>query len=136
MPNHFHFLLKQLEDNGISWFMQHLINSYVHYLNIRHDRLGPLFQGRFKNVLVDSDNQLLHLSRYIHLNPLVSNLITDLNQYTWSSYPRYIFGDRDDLLEPEFILGNFKTGEDYKRFVLDQIDYTESLERLKHLILE
>jgi len=116
--------------------MQHLINSYVHYLNIRHDRLGPLFQGRFKNVLVDSDNQLLHLSRYIHLNPLVSNLITDLNQYTWSSYPRYIFGDRDDLLEPEFILGNFKTGEDYKRFVLDQIDYTESLERLKHLILE
>lgn len=136
MPNHFHFLIKQLEEGGITWFMQRLSSSYVHYLNIKHGRVGPLFQGRFKNVLVDSDDQLLHLSRYIHLNPLVSNLTTDLKKYTWSSYPSHISDHSDNLSEPEFILENFKTRSDYEKFVLDQADYAQSLEYLKHHILD
>lgn len=137
MPNHFHFLIKQLEEGGITWFMQHLTNSYVHYVNIKHNRVGPLFQGRFKNVLVDSDEQLLHLSRYIHLNPLISNLTTDLKTYTWSSYPSYISADHtDNLSEPEFILGNFKSRGDYEEFVLDQEDYARSIDYLKHHLLD
>ncbi|MEK7553088.1 MAG: hypothetical protein AAB504_00130 [Patescibacteria group bacterium] len=136
MPNHFHFLVKQLEDGGITWFMQRLANSYVHYLNIKHRRVGPLFQGRFKNILVDSDNQFLHLSRYIHLNPLVSNLTTDLKKYAWSSYPSYISNYNDNLSESKFILENFKSEGGYERFVLDQADYAKSLEDMKHHILD
>ncbi len=136
MPNHFHFLVKQLEDDGITWFMQHLINSYVHYLNIKYKRVGPLFQGRFKNVLVDSDEQLLHVSRYIHLNPLVSGLVSDLKNYLWSSYHSYIEDREDDLSNPELILGNFKTKRDYEKFVLDQADYAKSLENIKHHVLD
>jgi len=136
MPNHFHFLIYQLEESGITWFMQHLINSYVHYANIRHNRVGPLFQGRFKNVLVDSDNQLLHLSRYIHLNPIVSDLTNNLENYAWSSYPSYVRGFNDYLSEPQNVLGNFKSSKDYRDFVLDQEDYARSLEQLKHHILD
>nr|MBI5455545.1 transposase [Candidatus Levybacteria bacterium] len=136
MPNHFHFLIKQLEDGGITWFMQHLINSYVHYLNVKYKRVGPLFQGPFKNILIDSDEQLLHLSRYIHLNPLVSDLTTDLKKYTWSSYPSYVSGYNDDLSETKFVLENFKSRRDYENFVLDQADYAKSLEYIKHYLLD
>jgi len=136
MPNHFHFLVKQLEDDGITWFMQHLTNSYVHYLNLKYKRVGPLFQGPFKNVLIESDEQLLHVSRYIHLNPLVSGLVSNLDNYSWSSYHSYI-GDREDgLSNPELILKNFKEKKDYEKFVLDQADYAKSLEDMKHHVLD
>jgi putative transposase len=79
MPTHFHLILKQLKDRGISIFMNNIQNSYTRYFNIRHKRKGPLWQGRFKNVLVDNDEYLLHLTRYIHLNPVtaIKNEITD-----------------------------------------------------------
>lgn len=70
MPNHFHFLIEQTADKGIASHMQRFINSYAHYVNIKYKRVGPLFQGLFKGVLIESDEQFLHVSRYIHLNPL------------------------------------------------------------------
>ena len=133
MPNHFHFLMKQKSDNGITSYMRRFINSYVHYVNIKNKRVGPLFQGRFKSVLIDSDEQLLHVSRYIHLNPLVSNLVSDLNDYLWSSYHSYMNGKEDKLVKYRTVLDMFKTKEDYKKFLLDQEDYARSLEQLKHL---
>jgi putative transposase len=136
MPNHFHFLIRQLQDDGITWFMQHLTNSYVHYLNLKHKRVGPLFQGRFKNVLIESDEQLLHVSRYIHLNPLISGLVSDLKNYSWSSYSSYIGSEEDGLSNPELVLKNFKTKEAYKQFVLNQADYAKSLEQIKHIALD
>lgn len=132
MPNHFHFLIKQKIDGGVTSFMQQQINSYVHYVNIKHKRLGPLFQGRFVSVLVDTDEQLTHVSRYIHLNPVVSGLVRDLNCYRWSSYLPYIRGFDDEICSQSFILGKFKSKEDYKRFVLDQASYGQSLEQIKH----
>src|SRR3989344_398883 len=103
MPNHFHFLIKQLVDDGITIYMRRFMNSYVHYVNVKNKRLGPLFQGRFKNVLVDSDEQLLHVSRYIHLNPLVSNLVANLDDYPWSSYFTYTRNAQDRLVSPQII---------------------------------
>lgn len=136
MPNHFHFLIKQTTDKGIASYMQRFINSYVHYINIKYKRVGPLFQGPFKGVLIESDEQFLHVSRYIHLNPLASGLVLDLKTYSWSSYNSYVGNEEDSLSSPELILRNFKTKGDYKKFVLDQVDYAKSLEHMKHHVLD
>ena len=69
MPNHFHLLVQQLTDDGISRLMKLLSDSYTRYFNTKNERVGPLLQGQFKAVRVESDEQLLHLSPYIHLNP-------------------------------------------------------------------
>lgn len=135
MPNHFHFLLKQTKEGGITEFISKLSNSYTKYFNTKHKRIGPLFQGEFKAVLIENDEQLLHVSRYIHLNPLVSFLVKDLNKYEWSSYKEYI-NNSPGLCSKEQVLGFFKSPKDYEQFVLDQADYAKQLEILKHKLLE
>lgn len=135
MPNHFHFMVRQLKDGGIVEFIRKLSNSYTKYYNIKHKRVGPLLQGRFKAVLVENDEQFIHLSRYIHLNPLVSYLVKDLNQFEWSSYQEYT-KNSNGICSKEDILGFFKTSKEYEQFVLDQIDYGKQLELLKHKIIE
>lgn len=136
MPNHFHFLIKQLTDGGITEFISKLSNSYTKYFNIKYKRVGPLLQGEFKSVLVESNEQLLHLSRYIHLNPLVSGLVKDLKDYPWSSYPEYIESSAQRICAKEIILNQFKSPKDYQRFVLDQADYGRELEIIKHQLIE
>ena len=70
MPTHIHLILKQLKKGGISVFMSNILNSYTRYFNIKTKRRGPLWESRFKNVEVASDEQLVHLTRYVHLNPV------------------------------------------------------------------
>ncbi len=137
MPNHFHFLLKQTAENGISVFLSKFTNSYTKYFNTKRTRVGPIFQGVFKSVHVGSDEQLIHVSRYIHLNPVASFIIKDVDLffYPWSSLPDYLRG-RSSLLNMGPVLENFSTKSNYKNFVLDQMDYSKQLERIKHLILE
>ncbi len=137
MPNHYHFLVNQLIENGITAYMSRLNNSYSHYVNVKYKRVGPLFQGRFKNVLINTDEQLIHTSRYIHLNPLVSGIISKLEDYKWSSYLSYISEDKArgkfGLCDPNPILSHFNSKDDYKKFVQDQEDYGRKLEQIKHL---
>jgi len=138
MPNHFHFLLKQLEEEGITIFLKNIQTSYAKYFNIKYERLGPLFQNRFKAILVENDNQSLHLSRYIHLNPYSSLIIKkkeDLLYYPWSSFRQYL-GMARGFCQTEIILEQFKNSEKYRDFVFDQADYQRELEKLKHLLLE
>ncbi len=136
MPNHFHFLLKQVRENGISEFISKLTNSYTKYYNTKFARVGPLLQGQFKAVLVESDEQFLHVSRYIHLNPLVSFLVKDLKNYEWSSYKEYITKTDQDICTKEEILNFFKSAGDYEQFVLDQADYGQKLELIKHQLFD
>jgi len=136
MPNHFHFLLKQQKDGGITEFVSKLSNSYTRYLNVKNKRVGPLLQGEFKSVHVESNEQLLHLSRYIHLNPLVGYVTKDLDFYRWSSYPEYMNLINSGICEKKIILDQFKSGNDYKQFVLDQEDYGKQLEFIKHQLLD
>ena len=136
MPNHFHLLLKQTNPNAISRFMKQLTNAYTFYFNNKYKRVGGLMQGRFKAVSIDSDELLLHISRYIHLNPLVANLTKDLEDYLWSSYKDYLAEKEDGLCKKESVLGNFSSQKDYERFVLDQEDYGRKLEKIKHFILD
>ena len=136
MPNHFHFLLCQNKKGGITEFMSKLSNSYTKYFNIKNKRVGPLFQGDFKAVHVESDEQLLHLSRYIHLNPLVGFVTKDLSFYKWSSYLEYLNHVKNDICDKKIILDRYENLQDYKQFVLAQESYGKELERIKHQLLD
>lgn len=135
MPNHFHFLVRQLKENGISTFMSQLSNSYTKYFNTKYTRVGALLQGSFKAVLVETDEQLVHLSRYIHLNPMVSGLVKNLYVYKWSSYLEYINGERI-YCSPEEILNFYPSNNAYQEFIEAQIDYGTTLEILKHRVID
>ena len=113
MPNHFHFLVKQLKDGGVTEFISKLSNSYTKYYNVKYNRVGPLLQGEFKAVLIESDEQLVHISRYIHLNPVVSFLVKNLSQYRWSSYKEYIANETNGISSKETIISFFKSPEGY-----------------------
>lgn len=130
MPNHFHLLLKQVNDNGITTFLSKLSNSYTKYFNTRHRRVGPLFQGSFKAVRIESDEQLMHVSRYIHLNPLIDYLTKDLQTYTYSSYLEHI-GIKEGFCHKKYITNNFPSPEAYQQFILDQEDYGRSIKLLE-----
>lgn len=139
MPNHFHFLLKQTGNKGIPTMLANCQNGYAKYFNIKHKRVGPLFQSMFKAIRIENDEQFLHVSRYIHLNPSTSYLveIKDLASYPWSSYQHFINTNPNISLcklEPVLSLGGGK--EKYKKFVLSQADYQRKLNVIKHLILE
>lgn len=136
MPNHFHFLLQQKVEGGITEFVSKLSNSYTKYFNTKNQRVGPLLQGEFKSVHIETNEQLLHLSRYIHLNPLVGFVTKTLDNYQWSSYPEYAGEIKDNFCLKEIILGQFKSKEDYIQFVQDQEDYGKKLEMIKHELLD
>lgn len=138
MPNHFHLLLKQAADAGISRFVSKFCDSYSKYFNVKHDRVGPLFQGPFKAVRVESEEQLIHLSRYIHLNPTSSFLIkeSELDSYPWSSLPEYLAPQGNTVSNPKCIGGLFKSPGKYRDFVHNQIDYAQKLEHIKHLVFD
>jgi len=138
MSNHFHFILKQKIEDGISKFISKTVNSYSKYFNTKHKREGPLFQGIFKAVWVETDEQLMHLSRYIHLNPYVSSLVKlgNLYSYKWSSLRDYLETNPFSFIQKESILGLFKNRESYKKFVIDYASYAKELGKIKDLIIE
>jgi putative transposase len=139
MSNHFHLLLKQAKDGGTSLFMSKLTNSFTRYFNTKNERIGPLFQGKFKAILIETDEQLLHVSRYIHLNPYSSYLVKtpkDLEVYPYSSLPEYLGNLKTDFFQKGFVLNQFKSTISYKEFVFDQADYQRKLDQIKHLALE
>ena len=139
MPNHFHFLLKQVFDNGISKFLSNFQNGYTRYFNTKHKRDGSLFLDQFKAVRIESDEQLVHVSRYIHLNPYTGYVIKrveDLLSYEWSSFKEYLTQNEGNITEKTLILGFFPSREKYKRFILNQADYQKRLKEIEHLIFE
>lgn len=134
MPTHFHLILKQVSDNGITLFTKKVLDSYTRNFNIDHGRKGPLWEGHFKNILIDSDEQMLHLSRYIHLNPVSAGLVKKPNQWEFSSYLEYINKVDDGLCQFKEVID---VSEDkYKEFVLDQISYQKEISKIKKLLLD
>lgn len=128
-------MIKQVKDGGITEFISKFSNSYTKYFNTKHNRVGALFQGQLKAVLIENDEQFLHVSRYIHLNPLASFLVKDLDDYEWSSYYAYI-NNIDGTCNKEEILGHFTSPQAYRQFVLDQAEYAQQLEIIKHLLMD
>jgi len=136
MPNHFHLLVRQMKDGGIHKCMQRTLNSYTKYFNTKHNRVGPLLQGAFRAVPIETDLQLMHISRYIHLNPYVSHLAEDLKTYPYSSYRGFIGMEDDFLFNKQPVIDFFKNTRDYKEFVVGHGDFARELETMKHLLME
>jgi len=138
MPNHFHLLLSQTGNNGITDFLRLFENSYTRYFNTATKRIGPLLQGRFKAVHIETDEQLQHIVRYIHLNPYTSRLVDStksLASYPWSSYPSYLHNSVETQLQNEIITNQFNSLS-YEDFVNEQGEYQRQLDDIKHLVLE
>lgn len=135
MPNHFHLLIKQNDETSIKEFLHSLTLRYSMYFNKAYDRVGPLFQGRYKAVIVNTDPQLLHLTRYIHLNP--KKLTRDLHNW-YSSYSDYIGLTSTSWIKPSFVLKFFrqtqnqeiKSNQTYQSFVESTETMTSTIKEL------
>ncbi len=123
MPNHYHLLLRQIREGGIISFMQKL-GGYTMYFNKTYERVGPLFQGRFRAVLVETEPHFIYLPFYIHCNPLkiyggstsIDKVIRYLENYRWSSLPDYL-GKRNfpSVTSQEFLLEYFGGEKGFRR---------------------
>ncbi|MBI3443688.1 transposase [Candidatus Woesebacteria bacterium] len=137
MPNHYHILAKQVNENGISDFIRYIQDSYAKYLNKKTDRFGALFQSPFKAVRIEKEEQFIHVARYIHLNPLTSYLLKEpkeLNTYIWNSWIDYVTGKPRAFVETGRLLSLVPKNK-LEEFTFNQLDYQRKLENIKHLIL-
>ena len=122
MDNHYHLLLETPLGN-LSKILHHINGAYTTYFNIRHNRVGPLFQGRYKAILVERDAYGQELSRYIHLNPVRAGVVARPEDYPWSSYRYYVMDQiLPEWLSADVILGYLGTSTmeakaGYRRFV-------------------
>lgn len=134
MPDHYHLLLKLQTDSYLSKFISDVENSFTRYFNIKFERKGPLWQSRFKTVKIEDNNQLLHVSRYIHLNPTTSYLVEGPENWQFSSYREII--SNSSILKNTLTEISISNPLNYEKFVNDQIDYQRRLKAIKKLILE
>jgi putative transposase len=133
MPSHIHLILKEIREDGIAKFMESILKSYSRYFNIKHNRKGPLWESRFNNILVKDHEQFIHLTRYIHLNPVTAYIVNNPVDWNYSSYREYI-----GLIRPEEKICHFSDYlnmdlKSYREFVTAQIEYQRELGALKRI---
>lgn len=131
MPTHFHLILKQREPDGISRYFKNILNSYTRYFNTKHNRKGPLWETRFKSVPIKDDVYLLHLTRYIHLNPVSLSLVENPSDWKYSSYTEYLgqSGRATKVCNYEGLLDIIP--KRYKEFVEDKMAFQRNLQQIK-----
>ena len=119
MPNHFHILLREIKNNGISQYMQRIQNSYTKYFNTKYKKVGHVFQGPFQAVHIENNRQILHLSAYIHRNSReIVGWKNKEHLFPWSSYQDFVIGNRwGNLLENQIIISQFNSLNMYRNFV-------------------
>ena len=124
MPNHLH-LLGRDPDNCIDNFMKAINISFVYHMNRKYDRVGHLFQDRYRSEEIDSERYLLGCARYIHKNSAAAGLVQSPNDYIWSSYPNYLgTADKRSLVDTDFLLGFYSENR------------VEAVKRLQQFTLE
>ena len=117
MPNHYHLLVYLKTDNLSKEIMQPFAVAYTKAISKQQDRTGPLFQGPFQARLVAREEYLLHLSRYIHLNPVLAGLVAHPQDWVFSSYREYVGLRQGTLPAPSIVLGQFASADAYAAFV-------------------
>lgn len=135
MPTHIHLLLKQNVDGGISKFMGKILNSYTRYFNVKHQRKGPLWESKFKDVLVKTDEQLWHVTRYLHLNATSAALVKKPEDWAFSSYHEYQDEKKDGFCLFRDLFPNFDSKQ-YQQFVNDRQGYQRELSLIKKFLID
>ncbi|HDH51138.1 MAG TPA: hypothetical protein ENG95_00565 [Nitrospirae bacterium] len=151
MPNHFHLLIRQKARDGIVRFMQKLGTGYTMYFNQKYKRVGGLFQGRFKGVLIISQEHFEYLPHYIHLNPLEliyrgstsidwRGKIKSLEDYRWSSFPDYIGkANFPSVTHREYLLDMFAGEKQYKKdavSILKERFFSQNKELMQDVVID
>ncbi|KKW43584.1 MAG: hypothetical protein UY97_C0003G0042 [Parcubacteria group bacterium GW2011_GWB1_57_6] len=128
MTNHLHLAVCEIEEKGIVRYMQRVLNAYAKYSNTKYGTVGHLFQGPYRAVHIEDNEQLLYLSTYIHRNPReLPRVAGNEHQYEWSSYCDYLGQNRfGKLLDPSLVLDQFDTVNDYRTFVETSIAKDDS----------
>ncbi|MEK7200805.1 MAG: transposase [Patescibacteria group bacterium] len=111
MPNHIHFLVEQCGDESISRLLLKVFTSFSKYLNLKHKRVGHVFQDQFKSVRIETNPQLILVSTYIHMNPVKDSLVNEPEEYKWSSYDDFISDRKNLIVHKQFlteVFGNTK----------------------------
>jgi hypothetical protein len=133
MPNHYHFLVRPCYDD-FSHRMQLFGISYTKAINKQQNRVGPLFQGQFQAIHIKSEAYLLHLSRYLHLNPVEAGLVKSAEKWEFSSYLDYLGQRQGTLPTPAIVLAHFENRQAYQRFV--EAYSTRDRDDIAHLLFE
>ena len=134
-PNHYHFVLEQLVDNGIEKFMQRLGTGYTNFFNHKYKRGGSLFQGKYKDVFIDSNEYLLHVSAYVNLNDQIHQLRSSTSKSSWREYISDSFGDHNFCVKG-VILDQFNSREEYKNFAEDSLKFMKEKKEMEKFLLE
>ncbi len=135
-PNHFHFIIKQEVDGGISEFLKRLLGGYTKYFNLIHKRNGALFQGRFKSNLIDDDAYFLKIRPYVHLNYLVHEIPKEKMHLVLSSEKEYDMSDFVIVTEKEAkeLLDFYGGNENFKKECFDVVSMVHSERGLTSLL--
>jgi len=154
MPNHHHLIVEQLKDDGTILFMKKLHGGYARGFNEKHKRSGYLFQGRYRDVHIQDDRQLMHLVCYIHANPLslwkenwkekkltkqeIVEAVQFLEKYRWSSFLDYTGMENfPSVIDNKFLTDFFGGPEKYKKFFIDWLEqYQKNETYIQGLILD
>jgi hypothetical protein len=128
MANHYHLLIKTPLGN-LQRAMRHIGGVYTQRYNRSHRMDGALFRGRYKSILVDSDEYLLHLSKYIHLNPVEAKMVGRLDSYRWSSYPAFVGKQKpSNWLKTNEVYDQLNARRNIKKKYREFVEEQESLE--------
>jgi REP element-mobilizing transposase RayT len=133
MPTHYH-LLVCLRSDDLSAQMKRFLLSYTNAINKRYGRSGALFEGRFRSVCVEGDRYLLHLSRYIHLNPVLAGIVKHPQDWEFSSYREYVGLREGTLPVPDAVLSQFASQAAYRAFVEGYVD--QDREVIEHVAID
>ena len=131
MGNHVHLLVREREAT-IGRIMQYLLASYVFWYNSKYERVGNLFQDRYKSEPIDSDSYLLCATRYIHQNPLKAGVVREVGEYRWSSYGAYL-SDKESIVDTEVVLSMLQGKDRYVKFMheIEENTFLEPSERFR-----
>ncbi len=136
MPNHIHLLVQQTTPKPIYKFISSLHTSYSIYFNKKYKHVGHVFQDRYKQIMIETDEYLLYLCKYIHLNPFSEGLVKKHDAYKWSSLNNYICDIKDSYVNTDIILSYFNNSrKSYKKYLSEKIS-EETADVLKEIVLE
>jgi len=126
MPNHFHLLLYQINEHAMTQLMRFIMTGYSRYFNKKYELSGALFETTYKASIISINKYLIHISRYIHINP------KDWRTYKYSSLTYYLAKTPPEWLQTKRIIELFSSPNEYELFIADYEDYKYTLDDIKH----